>query len=642
MFQALSFYDADLPPRNVLKLVAGSFATQLCQALRDKDVRAFRAAGVAEDHARKFLQCFRTPSKVNELAARATLHSWGLSDAAVKGAIEAHGDKAPRLLRSDPRSLLAFGASLELADKLARRFGSDCAARLAIVAEDRLREAARDGHTAIPVAHVLDRAAALSIAIDPGEAEDVLRRDFAVVGGGVDAFVCKRDVYEAEVLVATGFRERSRESYLDPRAFDGIAGTPEQLAAAKMVCTAAISIITGGPGVGKTHLIGEMVGALGRDKCLLTAPTGRCARNLSGRTVHSHTARAGARVETAYRRPIQEIDAIPDTVELIVCDEASMKDAKLMAALLRLAPRRAHIVLVGDVDQLPPVAPGAVLRDAIEARACPVAYLTTNHRSEAAITECARALLRGELPDFATPHVTLAPKWRMTARVVELACSGAQPLVPTNKLRVRLNRAIQAADETELPVTTTRTVRGVPKGACASLVTSKKGEAFLDVDGKRVEVDLDEALNAVATRPHGRLKCELGVCIAPRSPVVVLRNQANNAACNGDVGTLVSFTKTGATVELQRGDVVDVKFKDAEKNLTLAHVLTVHKSQGGEFESVVVPIEDPWAWNTSLLYTAITRAKTSVVILGTRADLMHIVRKPIPRRMTALSLLFDM
>jgi exodeoxyribonuclease V alpha subunit len=451
-----------------------------------------------------------------------------------------------------------------------------------------------------------------------------------------------KNAYEIDAFVAAELKDRATAPRWHPGVLKIDPADPdlcaEQLAAVEAIGQCALCVVTGPPGSGKSHLVRAIVRALGADRCLLTAPTGRCARSLEGRTVHSHTARAGGRTETAHRRPLQETSKadIRDDLLLLACDEASMLTGELMASLLRLAPRGAHVLLVGDVDQLPPVGPGNVLADIVRTGACTVVRLGQNHRFGAGISAAAADVLAGRPPTACETVVVSQPR-DLVAETVKLALRGAQPLVPTNAARTTLNRAIQVAKSPcGVDVVLTRSIGAADAAAGdrGTLRIDSEGRATLTTARGKVSAGISTMLGSTRVSPAGRLASEPGVFLAPGDPVVILKNQAGKTgrlACNGDVGVLETFSSTHAMVDID-GHVHKISFPPgrADRHLTLAHALTVHKAQGGEFPSVVLPVAE--GWNRGLLYTAISRAKDIVHVMGSPRDVIAAAaRAPIDR-----------
>jgi exodeoxyribonuclease V alpha subunit len=396
---------------------------------------------------------------------------------------------------------------------------------------------------------------------------------------------------------------------------DATTLTPEQSGALACITKSKLSIVTGGPGTGKSHLVREMVAAFPHTK--VTAPTGRAARNASGKTVH-------------YFRTIQETGKNDFVgVGLIVCDEASMLSTELMASVLQMAPSDAHIVLVGDCDQLPPIDAGAVLHDLIACGKVPVTTLTINHRSTTGIQDFARGILRGRVEHV--PDVEFVPCGsfdNVVEAIARLDLRDHIVLTPHNVTRIRLNRALQLLElgrNDELEIELLKPFPNAPVGS-RGVARVTAGMVAVAVDGG---VTFSATLSAASemikidTRCTGGTAAEAGLVIVPGDAVIITKNSTQ--ACNGDLGTYVSSGGLDNIVSLTEiGDVVIPGLSETDPGMTLAYAITVHKAQGSEFETIVLPITHANAWSRALMYTAITRAKTKVYILGSCEDMEEI------------------
>ena len=396
---------------------------------------------------------------------------------------------------------------------------------------------------------------------------------------------------------------------------DATTMTPEQSDALKCVAKSKLSIITGGPGTGKSHLVREMVAAFPRTK--VTAPTGRAARNASGKTVH-------------YFRTIQETGKNDFVgVGLIVCDEASMLSTELMASVLHMAPSDAHIVLVGDCDQLPPIDAGAVLHDLIACGKVPVTTLTTNHRSTTGIQDFARGILEGKVEHVPDVEFVACDTFEdVVQAIARLDLQDHIVLTPHNVTRVRLNKSLQLlalGRDDELELELLRPFPDAPAGS-RGVARVAGGWVAVAVDGN---VTFNATLSAASemikidTRCTGGTAAEAGLVIVPGDAVIITKNSTE--ACNGDIGTYVSNCSHVNTVSFPGiGSVIVPSVSETDPGMTLAYAVTVHKAQGSEFETVVLPITNANAWSRALMYTAVTRAKSKVYILGSRDDMAEI------------------
>lgn len=571
-----------LPSTNVLRHAALHVRSELPDLLATRDVGRLKSFGLVDAHISALLKAFPSKDDIARLDAGIRLLRHGVASRLVMPAWTAWGPAAPDKVREDP-----YGACWDLkaeltdAEAIADRLGLSKERRVVGHVTWEIRRRKRDGHTAHPIREPV-HAPSLRI---------------------VDGFVGLVEDVDAEAWLAERVRERVRERFLDlPEANESLS--PDQNEAIKTLVSAAISVVTGGPGTGKSTLVRALSAQF---KCLLTAPTGRAARNMGGSTVHSAS---GGRL---LRRPIQEtsVEDVPEDTELVMVDEASMLTVELMIGVMNLCPPKAHVVLVGDADQLPPVGTGNVFKDLLGK--VPTATLTHNFRSCTDVQRFAAGLLRGEVVEV--PAVTLVRASTESERMVgtlRLACDNdVEVLVPWNSTRHLLNRALQSTKR-EVPVTI-RDHRdwGFPT-ATGSMTTDAQGMTTVTARGKSVRFAVNDALTV--TRPlQNMMEGDAVMCLKNQNKKRV--QPGHVSACNGDVGVLV-----------RAGPKMIVRFEDgisefpSEEWLTLAYAGTVHKHQGSECDAVVLPVARD-GWDRHMLYTAVTRARSRVWIVGTREDL---------------------
>lgn len=625
-----------LPDVTVLRHVALQLRLDLPKALKDRDAKRFEHAGVIRAHAASLFRAFPRGEDADRLGTAARLLLGGLPVRYVRPALDAWDTEAVAKVARDPyASMQALKASLDEADALASSLSFE--ARTVEHALWLLRGARREGHTMLPVAHVVAKVLARARQAQPDTSfKDVVDALKAGVGRGALAAVGKDGVGEPavvrdEAFVAQHVRDRCarRPAAAPPIDVGGSGLTEQQVAAVRTLVSAPLSILTGGAGCGKTTVIRAMVDALGAAQCMLTAPTGRAARNVAGSTIHS------ASGGMLLRRPIQETTKadVPDAVKLLVVDEASMLTTELMIAVLNLVPPQCHIVLVGDAEQLPPVGSGNVFKDLLACGAVPVARLTYNHRSASTVQRMAHDILQGRVPEGAC-LVRAATDGECIRGVVRSVAQhpAAQVLTPHNASRATLNRALQSARRT-VPVRcrngTTWGLEGHVDGVLRT--DGATAQSTLTFPTKApLEMTVDDALTITAPRDP----------VMAGDAVMVIKNQNKKrlprgqvSACNGDVGTFTSFLPRPVVTF---GDGSTAEFPGVDGWLTLAYAATVHKFQGSECDAVVLPLVPAVMWDRQLLYTAVTRAKSTVVYVGTEAELRAIVARVRPERSSAL------
>jgi exodeoxyribonuclease V alpha subunit len=399
------------------------------------------------------------------------------------------------------------------------------------------------------------------------------------------------------------------------RGRTGVALAAEQEQAVRLALTAKVAVLTGGPGCGKSFTVRSVItlAAAKRAKIVLAAPTGRAAKRLTelsghpAATVHRLLAlRPGG--DPAHDRD-NPIDA-----DLIVVDEASMLDLILANKLIKAVAPGAHLLLVGDVDQLPSVGAGEVLRDILAADAIPRVRLTTIFRQaqESGVVVNAHRINAGQSPVFGEhPDFFLFPTDEPGAtaeRVVDLVAR-----------RIPRRFAIPARD-------------------IQVLAPMHRGPAGAGTLNTLLQQALAPFCEGTPERRHGAR------VFRPGDKVIQIRNNYDKGTAgvfNGTVGTItaLSVTDQQLTVRTDEDEDIDYDFDELDE-LQHAYAITVHRSQGSEYPAVVVPLTMSayTLLQRNLLYTAVTRAKRLVVLAGSRKALAIAIRTAgTGRRHTALT-----
>ncbi|MGI5865373.1 MAG: AAA family ATPase, partial [Myxococcales bacterium] len=392
----------------------------------------------------------------------------------------------------------------------------------------------------------------------------------------------------------------------------GIELAEEQRAAIAQATYSKVLVITGGPGTGKTTLVNGIISILEKKgrRILLAAPTGRAAKRMSEAT--------GREACTIHRllelspktMSFQRNRDNPLEADLLIVDEASMIDTVLGYDVLKALPPRCQLVLVGDVDQLPSVGPGSVLSDLIDSGAVPVVRLSQIFRQaqQSQIVVNAHRVNRGELPKLeggASSDFFFLPE--ETPEAILATIKGL--------VRERLPRRYGFDPIDDIQVLTPMR-RGLLGGAS-------------------LNAELQALLN-----PQGRSVVRGSRVFRVGDKVMQLRNNYDLDVYNGDVGRVAHIDAEEQQVEVRfDGRGVAYDFSDLDE-LALSYACTVHKSQGSEYPCVVLPLHTQHypMLQRNLLYTAITRGKRLVVIVGTRRALAIAVRNADPlQRKTRLA-----
>ena len=394
----------------------------------------------------------------------------------------------------------------------------------------------------------------------------------------------------------------------------GINLAAGQQEAIRQACQQKMLVITGGPGVGKTTLVRSILEIFSAKKlkCVLAAPTGRAAKRLAETT--------GRTAKTIHR--LLEFDPVtgefkknqqyPLKGDLFVLDETSMVDVVLGHQFFRAVPSDACVILVGDVDQLPSVGPGSVLGDLISSGVVPVVRLTEIFRqaAESQIVTAAYAINQGRLPKLTTAE-GLTDFYFVEADEPE----AIQDMV-VRLVKERIPRRFGFAPKTDIQVLTpmNRAVLGA----------------------RNLNQVLQTALNPSDGGPEVE---RFGWTFRIGDRVIQTENDYDKDVFNGDLGVVEKINRVEQEMVVNfEGRQVAYDFGDLDE-LSLAYVLSIHKSQGSEFPCVVIPVHTQhyMMLQRNLLYTAVTRGKKLVVLVGTKKALgLAVRRQDTNQRYTAL------
>jgi len=563
----------------------------------------------------------------------------GLEAKLAAGVADTLGPDAARRLRDDPWALLGLqGVGLGDADRLAIAVlkGADRqdSRRGRAIVGLTLRTATRDGHTVLPADLVVaalqaegiaDPAAAIVAAVESGdvleheppEPEGAGGEDMAEPDPALRSLSLARyGMAEELVSEAIARLAATAERIADPASVRTVAKGLDkaQQAAVAQVLESGVSLLTGGPGTGKSRTVAAIVKLLrakGTD-IALAAPTGRAAKRLEELTDHPATTVHRLLGAQGMTGGFARNEEWPLDADVVVVDEASMLDVELTAALLEACPDGTHLLLVGDPAQLPSIGPGHVLGDIIDSGAVPVTELTTLYRQAegGAIARLATAVRGGELPPVDSPdrEVVVVPATgsaEAARRVVQLVTDS-------------IPRAL-GIDPGSVQVVTP-----VHRGPAGTIELNKALKAVLN-PGEGTVWGFDAGDRVVATANHLELE-----------PTGFANGEVGVVTKTGDGSLDVSFTSGPVTVTGK-----------AMSDLRHGWAITVHRAQGSEWPGVVVvvPPEAGGMLSRPLVYTALTRAQSHLSIVhASGAALARAVREVDvrPRRTRLASLLADL
>jgi exodeoxyribonuclease V alpha subunit len=623
----------------VIKGIGPYTAKQLIQAfgkvvfdvIENHPRRLLKLQGMGEKRLAYIVNAWKVQKSIREIMVFLQSHGIGVSRA-IK-IYKTYGKHAIDRVRENPYRLASdiHGMGFKTADTLAIKLGiaRDSLIRAQAGIHHVLQELSQSGHCAAQYDMLLKSSESI-LEISEATIQQAIAAETAaknLIADDIDDKSCiyLKKFYQAEVATAQ-YLLRLKQDKLPWGIIDTDKAIPwvesqtrlqlasSQKDAIRSVIQNKVSIITGGPGVGKTTIIHSILRIISakRMRIELCAPTGRAAKRLSEST--------GRCAKTIHRLLEYEPQSFlfkynqgnPLPVDFLIIDEASMVDVNLMHQILRAVPSHASLLLVGDVDQLPSVGPGNVLADIINSNVIATVRLTEIFRQVAnsKIVINSHRINQGQMP-YSQDKKEPGDFYILYADTPEDIYNKLIPIVTRH-----IPRYMQCDPVRDIQVLTPMNL--------GSLGT------------KSLNFGLQAALNATAEPKITRY----GWTFAPGDKVIQIINNYEKEVFNGDIGTIRDIDLEESVLHIQFDErVVKYDFSELDE-INLAYAISIHKSQGSEYPVIVIPLATQH-YNLlarNLLYTGVTRGKKLVVLIGQRKAIgMAVKNNRANQRLTKLA-----
>ena len=607
--------------------IVRKFKEDTFRIIEEEPERLAEIKGISERKAQEIAQ--QTEEKRELRQAMIFLQNYGISLSLAVKIYQTYQLDMYRIIQENPYRMAedVTGVGFKIADEIAHRVGihldSDFRIRSGIMYV--LQQASLEGHTYLPE-ELLTRRACELLGVDASRVEKhymdmAIDRKLILKQSEAEVQIYASTFYYMELNVAVMLRELNVKYDFSETAVEQRIRKIEQLSeleldemqrtAVKEAVRSGLLVITGGPGTGKTTTINTIIQYFeseGMD-IALAAPTGRAAKRMSettgyeAKTIHRLLELSGGMDEHAgFERNEQN----PLETDVIIIDEMSMVDITLMHNLLKAVVAGTRLILVGDVNQLPSVGPGCVLKDIIDSHACNVVRLNRIFRqaSESDIIVNAHKINRGEPVSLDNKSRDFFFLKRYDANVIISIC--------IQLIRQKLPKYVNASPFDIQVLTPMR------KGLLGVERLNTILQQYLNPpDGKKAEREHGQTIFRVGDKVmqiKNNYQAEWEIRSRYNIPI-----EKGLGVFNGDMGIvreINSFSET-LTVEYEERRMVEYSFKELDQ-LDLAYAITIHKSQGSEYPAVIIPLltGPRMLMNRNLLYTAVTRARKCVTLVG--------------------------
>lgn len=590
------------------------FKTETFRIISEESARLKEVPGIGPNRAKSIKKAWDEQHALREVFM--FLKTYGVTNSQCMRLVKTYGETANLVLKKNPYKVAyeIDGIGFKTADKIAINLGfsNESKERLEAGIQFALKELEAEGHTCVPRSLLIQKSIALlecGVTLIEEHIQLLVTNKF-IIELPNDELLQLPNMQKAEASIShsigliqytpSTLPEINFEKAIEwTQGRMGFELDPQQTEAILTALSSKITIITGGPGTGKTTILRGVVDILKAKKVKLTlaAPTGRAAQRMQETT--------GFFAQTIHR--LLKIDPItgsfvhseenPLITDFVIIDESSMIDTLLAASLLKAIPSSAHLVFVGDVHQLPSVGPGAVLQNLIQIGKIPTVRLEKIFRqsSRSQIVIKAHEILQGEsqLPPSVDIKSLSTPNYfdfEFIKATSPEECIETIKFIYKN-LHLFCRKGINAVTDIQVLVPMHKGISGI----------------------SNINLELQKTLN-----PNGKGVLMGQHTFAPGDKIIQLRNNYDKGIFNGDLGAIMEMNVEEKTLLVDfGGDYVELERLELS-DIALAYAISIHKSQGSEFPVVILPLlkQHFVMLQRNLIYTALTRGREKVILVG--------------------------